>query len=128
MRDGEMRFDETTTVFKPDGQQQWHESCSVHPRSMRMSVDMASTIFPVHKHDVHCLHLSVPADVQEPDEPEPVTEEPKEWGKCTLLQQNKMLVIHHAASKWWIMMLLLSFSRVCSLVCSLLFCRTRMQF
>jgi hypothetical protein len=54
-----------------------------------MSVDMASAIFPLHEHDVHCLHLSFPADIQEPDEAKSVTEEPKEAGKKTLQQQNK---------------------------------------
>jgi hypothetical protein len=51
---------------------------------------MASAIFLVHKHDVHCLHLSVPADIQEQDEAESAMEEPKEAGKKTLQQQNKI--------------------------------------
>jgi hypothetical protein len=88
MRDGKVRFDKRTTAFKPDGQQQWHELHSMHPRSMRMSADMASTIFLVHKHDIHCPHLSFPADIQEPDEAELVTEEPKEGGEKTLLQSK----------------------------------------
>jgi hypothetical protein len=33
MRDVEVRLDKRTTVFKPDGQQQWHELRLVHPRS-----------------------------------------------------------------------------------------------
>jgi hypothetical protein len=57
---------------------------------MRMPVDMSSsTIFPAHKHDVHCLRLSAPAAVQTPNEAKSVTEEPKEGGKKTLLQQNR---------------------------------------
>jgi hypothetical protein len=68
MRDGKVHFDKRTNVFKPERHQQWHESQSVHHHSMRLSVDMASTIFLVHKRDIHHLHLSVPADVQEPDE------------------------------------------------------------
>jgi hypothetical protein len=89
MRDGKACFDKRTTAFKPDEQQQWHGSRSAHPRSMRMSVDMASNVFLACKHDVHCLHLSVPADIQEPNEAKLVMEEPKEGGEKTLLQQNE---------------------------------------
>jgi hypothetical protein len=42
---------------------------------------MASTIFLAHKHNNRYLHLSVSADIQEPDEAESVTEEPMEAGE-----------------------------------------------
>jgi hypothetical protein len=46
-----------------------------------MLVGMASTMFPVHKNDIHCLRLSVPADIQEPDEAKLVPEETKGSGQ-----------------------------------------------
>ena len=63
-------------VFKPNGEQQWLASRLTHPRSKSMSIDMSSTIFLVHINNIHYLHMSVLADIQEPqDEDELVTEE-----------------------------------------------------
>jgi hypothetical protein len=56
---------------------------------------MASAIFLVHKHDVHCPHLSVLTDIQEPDEAKLVTEEPKEAGKSDPNRSELMQNTHN---------------------------------
>jgi hypothetical protein len=58
------RFEKRTNVFFPDRAQKWITRRIVHPRTL--SVDMASTIFLVHKHGNHFLHLSVPINIQGP--------------------------------------------------------------
>jgi hypothetical protein len=56
-------------------------------------VDMASTIFLVHKHRIHYLHLSVPADIQElSDEYESVMEESEQRGESNSVVIDDKLV------------------------------------
>jgi hypothetical protein len=70
------RLEKRTLVLKPNGEQLWLTRRLLHPRSKRMSVDMPSTIFLVHMNNIHYLHMSVLADIQEPlDDDESDSEE-----------------------------------------------------
>jgi hypothetical protein len=90
------RFEKRTIVFFPNGEQKWLSRHIVHPRTL--SVDMASTIFLVHKNGNHFLHLSVPINIQgPPDDDESVTEEPEQAGNSIPLLVDDGLV--HNSSK-----------------------------
>jgi hypothetical protein len=71
------RFEKRTIILFPNGDQKWLTRRTVHPCTL--SVDMASTIFLVHSHVTHFLHLAVPINIQgPPDGDELVTEEEPE--------------------------------------------------
>jgi hypothetical protein len=79
---GEMlpRFEKSRDVFFPDGSQRWITRQIVHPRALPM--DMASTtLFLIHQHGIHFLHLSVWINILGPPRDD-VTElgEPEDWG------------------------------------------------
>jgi hypothetical protein len=75
-RNGEMILQKRTTTYKRNGESDWITRSLPHPCVLK--VDMASTIFLVHKHGIHYLHLSIPADIQPPDEDQSSTAEPEQ--------------------------------------------------
>jgi hypothetical protein len=81
-------------VFKSNGQQDLATRCLAHPcSSKRISVDVASTIFLVHTHDIHYLHLSVPEDIPKPpsDEDESVTDKPEQRGESNPISDSELV-------------------------------------
>jgi hypothetical protein len=67
-----------------------------HPRILARKpwlVDIASTIFTVHKDACHCVHLSVPLDVQEPptEEDESMEDEPEKRDKSNPMSDSELV-------------------------------------
>jgi hypothetical protein len=65
-----------------------------HPHSLARapwSDDIASTIFLVHENSCHCLHLSVPSDVQEPPEEDKSMEEPEQRDEKNPMSDSELV-------------------------------------
>jgi hypothetical protein len=73
------------------GESEWFTTRSLrHPRNLL--VDMASTIFLVHTHGVHYLHLSVPAGIQPPNEDQWIMEEPQHRNKRNPILDDELMM------------------------------------
>jgi hypothetical protein len=85
-----------TTVTKPT-ESDWLTRRLAHPCSLACapwSVDIASTIFLVHKNGCHYLHLSVPLDIQEPSAEEDKLmeeEEPEQRDKSNPISDSELV-------------------------------------
>jgi hypothetical protein len=78
MRDGvkEPILSKWTNVYHANGEQDWITRRLAHPCTL--PIDIKATIFIVYNGGDHCLHLSVPEDIEGPEDDELMMEEPPE--------------------------------------------------
>jgi hypothetical protein len=87
-RQGEIILEKRTTIFKSNGECEWLTRRLQHP--CKLLVDMASTIFLVHMHGIHYLHLYVPSNIQPPDKDELEMEEPEQRNESNPILDNEL--------------------------------------